>query len=291
MEKGIIYDIQGFSVHDGEGIRTTFFLKGCPLRCRWCHNPEGLKKELELQYIDEKCIACQKCKEDCGCHGFTETAHSINRSECKKCFDCTKICPSKALNIIGQEYSSDEVLELAKKDIAFYGQSGGVTFSGGEATMQPQFLAECLKKCKEARLNTAVDTSGFCNFGVFEKIIPYADLFLYDIKAITKELHIAGTGVDNSGILDNFIKLQEKGCRIWVRIPVIPDFNADEAEIKKIADFLHEHNRFERLELMPYHILGANKYAQIGLEPAILSIISKEKLRDIRVSFHGLPLI
>lgn len=265
---GRIFDIQRFSVHDGPGIRTTFFLKGCPLACEWCHNPEGLVFKKQLQYIAEKCIGCGNCALVCEKRAY-DIAHSNgtpNFCTCDNCFECVKKCPAKALNIFGEDITVDDVVKNAQSDAAFYGKEGGVSFSGGECTMQREFLVNALKACKEAGLTTAVDTSGYCEWSVFEEIIPYTDTFLFDVKAISSEIHAKGTKVSNERILENFKKLNDEKVKIWVRIPVIPNFNETIDEMTKIADFLSNHPRVLQVELMPYHILGKSKYEHIGLD-------------------------
>ena len=264
---GMVFDVQRFSVHDGPGIRTTFFLKGCPLKCKWCHNPEGLVNKSQLYFENEKCIMCGDCAKVCKnhSHNFTETDHEVDFSRCKLCEDCVHACPAKALSKMGDSKTPKEIIELALKDKAFYGQDGGITFSGGESTMQIDFLEECLKSAKEIGLNTAVDTCGFTTKENLLRIIPYTDLFLYDIKAFTDEIHIEATGVSNKIILENYHFLKENNAKVWVRIPVVNGYNAMVEEMTKIADFLKEHDLATQIELMPYHVLGSNKYEQLGL--------------------------
>lgn len=264
--KGMIFDIQRFSVHDGPGIRTTAFMKGCPLKCRWCHNPEGLYSKPQLQFIDEKCILCHNCTNVCENHSIFGNTHTVDFTKCHNCGKCVGVCPSKALLTIGRSITVDKLIKEALKDRDFYDDEGGITFSGGEATLQIEFLSEALKQCKANELNTAVDTSGFAPWESYTKIIPYTDIFLYDIKAVSEDIHINGTGVSNKIILENIKKLTGRNCRVWVRIPVVPGFNATIEEMTKIADFLSGINGIEQIELMPYHKLGRNKYYNIGYE-------------------------
>lgn len=266
---GRIFDIQRFSVHDGPGIRTTFFLKGCPLACDWCHNPEGLAYKKQLQYIEEKCIGCGNCALVCEkrAYDIEHNNGTPNFATYDGHFECVEACSAKALAIYGEDITVEDVVKNAQKDAAFYGKEGGVSFSGGECTMQREFLVGALKACKAAGLSTAIDTSGYCEWSVFEEIIPYTDTFLFDIKAISPEVHMRGTKVLNEKIVSNFIKLNDKkNVKIWVRIPVIPQFNETIDEMTKIADFLRDRPCVEQVELMPYHILGKSKYEQIGLE-------------------------
>ena len=264
---GFIFDIQRFSVHDGPGVRTTVFLKGCPLRCGWCHNPEGIEKRVQLHYRDELCIGCGKCAV-CprGVHGLFGAGHSVDFLRCTGCGMCSSLCPSNAVRVMGQSISPGEVLTAVLRDRAFYGDQGGVTLSGGECTMQPEFLMEILSLCREARLHTAVDTCGFTPEDVLERVAGLCDLILYDIKAVSPEVHRAGTGVGNERILQNYRRLIAWGRRVWVRVPVIGGFNASEDEMTRIAAFLQANPGAEQIELMPYHRLGAGKYASLGLD-------------------------
>lgn len=244
---GTIFDIQHFSVHDGPGIRTTVFMKGCPLRCRWCHNPEGLSKSLQLQFFEDNCIGCGLC-------GDRNQLSDSQR------------CPADALKICGREVSEDEVLDAVLKDKIFYSDNGGVTFSGGECLLQADFVASVLRKAKAAGLHTAIDTCGYVPFEAFEKTLAYCDLYLYDIKCFTSALHKEYTGVDNLRIIDNLKRLAEFQKDIWIRIPVIPDFNNNIDEMTQIAELVSSMPSVKQLTLMPYHTLGASKYKTLGLE-------------------------
>ncbi len=297
--KGTIFDIQRFSVHDGPGIRTTIFMKGCPLKCRWCHNPEGINGKLSLQYESQSCIMCGDCASICEheVHIFENDIHRVNFSRCDidSCCKCIDVCPSKSIKLMGRKVTSDEILKAVKRDINFYGDKGGVTFSGGECTMQPDFLKECLIKCKNAGINTAVDTCGFTKWEVFNDISEFTDIFLFDIKAVTDEIHVRGTGVSNKIILENYKKLVESGARIWIRIPVIGGYNANCGEIEKIAEFIKNQTKIpEQIELMPYHKLGSNKYEQLGMEYTCTEaqIVSKEDMNKYIKIFldAGLPV-
>lgn len=264
---GMVFDIQRFSVHDGPGVRTTVFLKGCPLRCAWCHNPEGLTRRRQLQFLEEQCIGCGDCAAACpeGVHTAARGRHAVNFSRCRACGKCAAACPSGALRMMGRPVPPEEVLAAVKRDLPFYGREGGVTFSGGECSLQPEFLLETLTLCREAGIRTAVDTCGMMPEETLRALIPLTGLFLYDIKAVSPGLHRAGTGADNARILENYRLLAEAGCRIWVRVPVIGGFNASEGEMEQIARFLAAHPGAEQVELMPYHKLGRGKYPQLGL--------------------------
>lgn len=244
---GTIFDIQHFSVHDGPGIRTTVFMKGCPLRCKWCHNPEGLSKSLQLQFFEDKCIGCALC------------------GERKHLLDAQK-CPAGALKVCGREVDEDEVIAEVLKDKIFYADNGGITFSGGECLLQADFVASVLCKAKALGLHTAIDTCGYVPFEELEKTLACCDLYLYDIKCFTSDVHKAYTGVDNFLIIDNLKRLDAAQKDIWIRIPVIPGFNNTAEEMSRIAELISSMPSIKQLTLMPYHTLGASKYKTLGLE-------------------------
>ncbi len=251
-----IFDIQRNSYVDGPGIRTTVFFKGCNLRCAWCHNPESQSAKPQMMFYKNKCTGCGKCKEKCP-----------NALEaCALCGRCTIFCPRDARKICGKEYSVDEVLREIIKDKTFYENSGGgVTFSGGECMLQIDFLTEILKACKENGIHTAVDTAGHVPYDQFERIIPYTDLFLYDIKCFDSELHKQYTSLGNELILENFKRLSGTGKPIWVRIPIIPTINDSLEEMIKIKTFLDLCRKPEKIELLSYHALGEHKYSALGM--------------------------
>ena len=246
MLYGTVFDIQRFSVHDGPGIRTTVFLKGCPLRCRWCHNPEGLSREPQLQYFRETCIGCGRCGE------------RTDLTDAER-------CPAEALRVCGRVMDEEQVAAEILKDRMFYGDTGGVTFSGGECLLQAEFVEAVLTRMKAEGLHTAVDTSGCVPWSAIEKTLPCCDLYLYDIKCMDGDCHKHYTGVDNTLILENLKRLSHCGKEIWIRIPVIPDFNNRESEMTAIADFVSALPSVTQVTLMPYHTLGASKYPTLGL--------------------------
>lgn len=245
---GTIFDIQRFCVHDGPGIRTTVFLKGCPLRCRWCHNPEGLQPEPQMQFFSMECIGCKSCG---GLHTL----------------DNVQYCPSGALKRAGDQYTGKQLMEEIRKDIDFYGSRGGVTFSGGECLMQLEFVLEMLHRCREEKITTAIDTCGFVPWTSLQKTLGLCDTYLYDIKCVDSDLHQRFTGQRNDIILDNFRKLSSSGASIWVRIPVIPDFNDNDVEIEAIASIVNGMPGVQKVTLMPYHTLGKSKYEPLGMKP------------------------
>lgn len=245
---GTVFDIQRFSVHDGPGIRTTVFMKGCPLRCGWCHNPEGLTGEIGVQFFEEECIACRRC-------GGIRTP------------DAAKNCPAGALKVSGQEMTPEDLLSAILADRDFYGTEGGVTFSGGECLLQADFVAEMLRLAKEAGITTAVDTCGFVPWESIGKTVPYTDTYLYDIKCADSPQHERFTGRPNGLILENLEKLAAVHDSIWIRVPVIPGFNDSDREMAAVAEIVSRTPGVTRVTLMPYHTLGKSKYKTLGLTP------------------------
>ena len=275
---GMIFDIQRSSVVDGPGIRTTVFLKGCNLKCKWCHNPESQSFKQQMMFYRDKCTGCGKCKEVCPNH----------MEKCDFCGKCVLYCPHDARQLCGKEYSCDEVIKEVIKDKIFYENSGGgVTFSGGECMMQIDFLEEALKKCKENEIHTAVDTAGNVSWESFERILPYTDLFLYDVKCFTEELHKEGTGASNKKILENLQKISESfSGDIIIRIPIITGFNDDIEELKKISDMLKS-IKYTSVELLPYHKMGENKYNAIDMQCTLYEVPSKEKMDEYKKLFNA----
>lgn len=253
---GTIFNIQHFSLHDGPGIRTTVFFKGCPFRCIWCHNPESFKKEIQTVFDKERCINCGICK---------EVSNEISADN----------CPSGAIEVIGRDISIDELMFEILKDKEYYDTSGGgVTFSGGEPLMQPEFLQAVLKECRKLGIHTAVDTCGFASAEIFSVINGLTDLYLYDLKLIDDVLHKKFTGVSNSLILENLKNLSDSGKRVFVRIPLIPGITDTEENIIGIIEFLKQ-IKFGQINLLSYHALAKNKYIKLGLEYGISDLKSQ----------------
>lgn len=264
---GRVFNIQRFSLHDGPGIRTTVFLMGCNLNCLWCHNPEGKSYGIRLQYDLKKCIGCGACVQTCTktVHMVTAEEHTVDFSRCGGCGKCIAVCPAGALSFSGKEYTPEELTKLILRDKNFFKETGGVTFSGGEPLLQADFVAETAKRCKEQGVPTVtVDTAGLVSREAFEKVLPYADNFLFDVKAASEEVHIRGTGVSNSRILENLRWLDAQGKNIYIRVPVIPGINDDPEEIRKIGDIVQELTSVRELRLLPYHTFGREKYATLG---------------------------
>lgn len=207
---GKVFNIQRFSLHDGPGIRTTFFLMGCSLKCRWCHNPEGINGKIQIQFNEKDCLLCGACVRECPSHNhrIKDDTHTINFEQCKLCGKCIKTCPTQALQFSGKEYKADELADQGIRDISFYKNNGGITFSGGEPLLQADFVAKTAKICKEHGVPTiAVDTAGNVEWTAFEKVLPWTDYFLFDIKTAFESTHISGTGYSNHRILENLFKL------------------------------------------------------------------------------------
>lgn len=278
---GKVYDIQGFSVHDGPGIRITVFLKGCPLRCPWCHSPESQKFPTEMNWMSMKCLgleACGKCISACPNGAITpgkmkKTAlgeeiqlPAFDRTKCDNCGKCTEVCSAKALYMCGTDYTVDEIMERIRKDVPFFQRSGGgVTISGGECLCQPKFTYEVLKRCHEEGIHTAVDTTGYVDWKVIEPILPYTDLFLYDLKNMDSELHKQVIGVPNELILENARKIAAAGGKFQIRIPTIPMFNSSKESFEKVGKFICElGDAVEVVQLLPYHNLGTVKYERLN---------------------------
>lgn len=276
--KGTIFNIQKFCVNDGPGIRTTVFLKGCPLKCAWCHNPESQSSEPEIMFYKDKCVNCERCAAVCknGCHIFIGGTHIFEREKCVKCFECTKT-GCEALEKAGREISADEVLDEVLKDKIFYDNSGGgITLSGGEPLYQFEFSLEILKKVKENGLHTAVETCGFAADRIKE-ISKYVDLFLFDYKETNDELHKKFTGVGNDVILKNLSLLNDMGKSIILRCPIIPGCNDRKEHFKGICAAANEFEHILHIELEPYHPLGESKYVSLGNDEHEFSVPNREE--------------
>jgi len=267
--KGLIFDIQKFSVHDGPGIRTLIFLKGCGLRCLWCSNPESQLKRPELMLYPEKCIGCHKCMEVCPTGAVFSRNGKIYFSKelCKACGKCAEVCPAEARRLVGNYLTVDEVLKEIDKDRMFYRTSGGgVTFGGGEPLLYPDFVVELSKACREKYINTSVETCGYVPWEHIEKAAPYLDLIMFDLKHMDSKAHKKLCGRSNRLILSNLKKLSKlHSSEIIVRMPVIPTVNDSGENLKKTAEFVASlGNAVSRIEIMPYHTFGVKKYERLG---------------------------
>lgn len=266
--KGIIFNLQRYSIHDGPGIRTTVFLKGCPLRCLWCQNPESQSAQPEIFFDREKCKGCGTCVKACpkGAIEIKDGKSRTNRQLCKGIGKCAEVCPNGARNLIGRYATAGEVFKEVKEDEIFYWRSGGgVTLSGGEPLAQPEFVIALLKLCKDAGINTALDTSGYTKWGTFKRVLEYVDLVLYDFKHMDPVEHKKYTGVSNELILDNVRRIHhELSITILARVPIIPGYNDSVENIKATARFIaKELDKSVKVHLLPYHRLGEVKYERL----------------------------
>jgi pyruvate formate lyase activating enzyme len=267
MNNALIFNIQKFSVHDGPGIRTTVFFKGCPLSCIWCHNPESQDVYKEILYDSKKCVLCGKCEEIClsGAIKIERGKLTTDKIKCNYCGECAIYCMYGAREIVGKEFSLEKVMKEVMKDRIFYEQSnGGVTLSGGEPLVQIDFAEELLKQLKEQNIHTAVDTSGAVNFNILERAAKYTDLFLYDLKLMDEEKHKKYIGVSNKEIIENLKKLSKIHSNINLRMPIIGNINDDDIHIEKTIELLKDLN-IKKINLLPYHSIAKHKYEKLGL--------------------------
>lgn len=291
QNQGYIFNIQHYSVHDGPGIRTIVFLKGCPLSCKWCSNPESQQTRLELAFNSNKCIGiddCGRCIKVCPHGSLMSGADSkikIDRKRCQTCFSCAEECPSQALNVFGRLVSVNEVIKAVEADSMFYSRSGGgMTLSGGEPLLQSDFSYELVKEAKRRRINTAIETCGFAEWSAIEKVVHCLDSILFDIKSLDSGKHQQFTGVSNEKILANFKRLCESFPKLpkLVRTPLIPGFNDSIEDIKAIADFLKDIPNI-KYELLSYHRLGQPKYEYLDREYPLTDIrLDEEKVRILK---------
>ena len=265
---GVVFRIARFAVHDGPGIRTTVFLKGCPLRCWWCHSPESQSPLPELALRPERCLACGTCLPFCPRQaiGIDGTSFITDRERCEACGACADACPAGAREIVGTRWTPDQLLAEIEKDVLFYDESGGgVTFSGGEPTMQSEFLIAMLTQCRARRIHTVVDTCGLAPEATFRAIAGLADLFLFDLKAMDDRLHREVTGASNARILANLSMLGELGRNVRVRFPLIPGINDDEGHVLALGRFVRLVG-VTHVDVLPYHRAGIAKYVRFGVE-------------------------
>ncbi len=274
--KARIFEIKRFAVHDGDGIRTTVFFKGCPLKCVWCHNPEGIDFKPQLAYYNGKCIGCGECAKACPAGGHSmNPEHIFERGKCISCGKCANVCLGDALTFYGKEMTVAEIMSAVLEDKEFYDNSGGgVTLSGGECLMQADFCAELLKDLKENDIHTAVDTCGFAPKEALDKVMPYTDIFLYDFKAFDEDIYIKCTGQSNKIILENLKYIDECGKKIEIRIPYVPGFN--DSQIPKIAQFLSGLKNITKVRILPYHNYAGSKYNSLDMKNTLPDVLPSD---------------
>ena len=267
MTSGVITHVQRFSVHDGPGIRTTVFLKGCQMRCAWCHNPETYHPRPELQVFPDRCIGCRACVDACpeAAHEFVDEARVFHRDRCTGRGKCADVCYAKSLVLVGEMRTAESVAAAVLADRAFYKPVGGVTVSGGEPLVQVDFTAEILTLCRQEGVHTAIETNLARPWEVVAALLPLVDLFLVDIKTMDDAAHRKATGLSNASTLENLRRLDERGATLVIRTPVVGGFNEQPEQIGAIADFLADFRNVGQYDLLPYHPLGAGKYDSLGL--------------------------
>ena len=300
--KGMIFDIKKFAVHDGPGIRTTVFFKGCPLRCLWCHNPEGISVAPEIMVFPDRCLkGCRDCLSACPRQALNKRRGTIvlDRSRCDGCGACAGVCPSEALQATGREMSVSEVMAELARDAPFYRESGGgATFSGGEPLQQPAFLREILSACRDEKIPAAVDTSGHAPFSAFEDVLPLVDLFLFDLKIVDDACHRRLTGVSNRLLLENLQRLSRAGAPLAVRVPLVPGSNDAIRDLEQAADFCAALPGRHPVHILPYHRGYAGKLKRLGRdappascrppdEPAVHRAREIFLARDLTVTIGG----
>lgn len=298
VKSGLIFNVVHGSFVDGYGVRTTVFLKGCPLRCLWCCNPEGQKGYPEIRFMSSLCNGCGRCLQVCAANAIsldakaTNNKITIDRNLCTNCGKCIEVCYTGALDFFGKYTTLEELLETVKKDEQFYRESdGGVTIGGGEPTFQSSFTLEFIRECRKHYLHTAVDTCGYTLTSEGFKVLEEADLLLYDLKGINLEEHIKNTGVSNEIILENLKRLNSLEKPIIIRIPVIPDFTDSERNIESTAKFLSTFKSVIRVDIIPYHEYGKIKYEQLGREYSLnLRKLTQQKLDNIKVTLENYGL-
>lgn len=293
MTSGIIFDIKRYAVHDGPGIRTTVFFKGCPLRCAWCHNPEGQSSKPEILIKSSRCLKeCQECVSHCEQMAISKKkgSVSVDKKKCDGCGKCIEFCTTQAIELVGREVSAQQAMAEIEKDQIFHDESGGgVTFSGGEPLLQADFLNEILSQCQVRGIHTTLDTSGHAPFKVLEKLMGTIDLFLYDLKIMDDQKHRKFTGASNKIILGNLKKLAKKNKNIIIRFPVIPRINDDSQNIQQTAQFILSLQNISQVSLLPYHSLGKDKYLRLDKADSLPSFDQplKARMEEIKKTFEN----
>ena len=302
--KATIFNVQKYNMYDGPGVRTLVFFQGCPLRCKWCSNPEGLERKFQVMFKSNLCSDCGACVSVCpvGIHSINKKnlKHELKRTiDCIGCRKCMEVCTASALSIAGETKTISELLEIIEEDKTFYDVSGGgVTLGGGEALLQPEAAANLLMVCKQEGINTAVETCGYVKLDPLLKVAKFTDLFLYDLKHIDPERHFELTGVRNELILKNLKKLLHDRFNVKIRMPLLKGINDSQNEIARVVDFLmpfRDYKNFKGIDLLPYHKMGTNKYKQLGMDYLIEGDpgLNSEELNRIenRINQYDFPVV
>ncbi len=289
--RGMVTHVQRMSLHDGPGMRTTIFFKGCNLRCKWCHNPETFSLNQELGWIRNKCIRCGVCLEKCpsGALSVQDDEIARNRNVCIGCHTCVEECYAGAHHLIGKTYSTEDLCNIAEEDRGFFENSGGgVTVSGGEPTVQYSFLKELLKALHEKDFHVALQTNLKASWDKYEELLPYVDYFMCDLKVLDKEAHRYWTGTDNELILANMVRLDASGKRYCVRTPVVPGVNDRKEQLRQMSDFVSKLKHAEKYELIPFHPLASYKYKDLGMKYEFETVkeIPKNEFKELKQTFE-----
>lgn len=276
-----IFNILRFCTSDGEGIRTVVFFKGCPLHCKWCHNPEGLSERPQLSFDVSKCINCKRCADNCvaNCHSFIEK-HDIFFSRCTACGKCVEYCPTKALTVIGRRMTVNDILTVVKRDLPYYGEKGGVTLSGGELLLQADFVLDLIKAVKEKNINVMIETSGCIHTDAVTEIFSLCDAVLLDYKLSNEKKQTEYTGLNYVEYLRNLKYLQKNGIRTVLRCPLIKGVNNDKKHAESIAELSNDYSCIDEINVLPYHILGKAKAQRMGVKFHEFKILNKKEVES-----------